>query len=459
MIPLVSIISTVYNQELFLADMISSVLAQTYPHFQLIIVDDGSTDQTESIARSFSDPRIEYYRLPENGHIAAATNFGFQKVRGTYTAAIDGDDQWKPEKLEKQVRFMEAHPEYSACFTWVDLIDENGTDANDRAPELQKNFQAQTWTMDEHIRQMYFHGCRLNYPSSMVRSEVIPKIGGHDLFYVQAPDLEWWARLAQIGTFAVIEEPLTNYRHVFSSNYNGSSRSAETETRFFTEYMLILYHLIKDMKPDLFIRSFKDYFRSPDSHTPDELLCEKAFLLSTVPNGTGMTNPFGLLLLEQLLGAPDTALLLKETYHFSTLQCRELTTIHYFRDWYLQNELNRLNRELSQAAYSNSEMQTEIHGNRAYIHNLEEASHAQQAYIDNLTAASASQQAYISNLERDLRSRQSYIDGLAAQTEEACRRAEALECELHASVQELEALKNSTSWKLTKPLRTLKHKK
>lgn len=473
MIPLVSIVSTVYNQESFLADMISSVLAQTYPHFQLIIIDDGSTDQTEAIARSFSDPRIEYYRLPENGHIAAATNFGLRKIRGAYMAVIDGDDQWKPEKLEKQVRFMEEHPEYNVCFTWVDLIDENGNLANERDLELQKHFQAHTWTMDEHIRQMYFHGCRLNNPSSMIRSDIIPKVGEHNLFYVQAPDLEWWARLAQIGSFAVIEEPLTNYRHVFSSNYNSSSRSTETETRFFTEYMLILFHLIKNMKPDLFISSFKEYFKSPDSHTPDELLCEKAFLLSTVPNGTGKTNPFGLLLLEQLLGSPDTALLLKEKYHFSTLQCRNLTTVHYFNDWYLQNEQNRLNQELSQAAYLNNQMQTEIHGNRAYIHNLEEASHAQQAYIDNLTATSASQQAYVSNLEHDLRSRQSYIDGLAAQIRElnerlavseaqaveALRHADVLDSELHASVQELELLKNSTSWKLTKPLRTLKHKK
>ena len=442
MIPLVSIVSTVYNQESFLADMISSVLAQTYPHFQLIIIDDGSTDQTEAIARSFSDPRIEYYRLPKNGHIAAATNFGLRKVRGAYMAVIDGDDQWKPEKLEKQVCFMEKHPEYSACFTWVDLIDENGNLANERDPELQKHFQAHTWTMDEHIRQMYFHGCRLNNPSSMIRSDIIPKVGDYNWFYVQAPDLEWWARLAQIGSFAVIEEPLTNYRHVFSSNYNSSSRSTETETRF------------------------KKHFKSPDSHTPDELLCEKAFLLSAVPNGTGKTNPFGLLLLEQLLGSPDTALLLKKKYHFSTLQCRDLTTVHYFNDWYLQNEQNRLNQELSQAAYLNNQMQTEIHGNRAYIHNLEEASHAQQAYIDNLTAASASQQAYVSNLEHDLRSRQSYIDGLSAQIQDLNVRlassdaqTASLRTELQASKQELESLKNSTSWKLTKPLRTLKHKK
>ena len=446
--PLVSIVCTVYNQEAFLSDAVKSVLAQTYPDFQLILIDDGSTDRTSEIALSFSDPRIEYYKLSENGHIATATNFGFQKVRGAYTAVIDGDDQWKPEKLEKQVRFMEKHPEYSACFTWVDLIDENGNLANERDPELQKHFQAHTWTMAEHIRQMYFHGCRLNNPSSMIRSDIIPKVGDHNLFYVQAPDLEWWARLAQIGSFAVIEEPLINYRHVFSSNYNISSRSTETETRFFTEYMLILFHLIKNMKPDLFISSFKEYFKSSDSHTPDELLCEKAFLLSAVPNGTGKTNPFGLLLLEQLLGSPDTALLLKEKYHFSTLQCRDLTTVHYFNDWYLQNEQNRLNQELSQAAYLNNQMQTEIHGNRAYIHNLEEASHAQQAYI--------------SNLEHDLRSSQSYIDALTTQILSLQKQltisndqTNLLNDELQASKQELEALKNSASWKFTKPLRVL----
>ena len=202
------------------------------------------------------------------------------------------------------------------------------------------------------------------------------------------------------------------------------------------------------MKPDLFISSFKEYFKSSDSHTPDELLCEKAFLLSAVPNGTGKTNPFGLLLLEQLLGSPDTALLLKEKYHFSTLQCRDLTTVHYFNDWYLQNEQNRLNQELSQAAYLNNQMQTEIHGNRAYIHNLEEASHAQQAYI--------------SNLEHDLRSSQSYIDALTTQILSLQKQltisndqTNLLNDELQASIQELEALKNSASWKFTKPFRVL----
>ena len=124
--PLISVIMTAYNAEEFIEKSIRSVLEQTYQNLQLIIINDGSNDLTGQIVRKFNDPRIEYFELPENRHIAYATNIGFSKVRGDYIAIIDSDDIWFPNKLEKQICYLRSNPQHQGCFTWVTLIDENG---------------------------------------------------------------------------------------------------------------------------------------------------------------------------------------------------------------------------------------------------------------------------------------------------------------------------------------------
>lgn len=103
---LVSIITPVYNSEKYIGDTIKSVLEQTYKNWEMLIIDDCSTDNTAEAINQFDDPRIKYFKLDKNSGAAVARNVALEKAKGRYIAFLDADDIWKPEKIEKQVEFM-----------------------------------------------------------------------------------------------------------------------------------------------------------------------------------------------------------------------------------------------------------------------------------------------------------------------------------------------------------------
>ena len=106
---LVSIITPSYNCAKYLPDCIHSVLAQTYPYWELLIVDDCSTDDTEALVKSYEDNRIFYYRNDVNQGAAYSRNLALREARGRWIAFLDSDDMWMPQKLEHQISFMEKN--------------------------------------------------------------------------------------------------------------------------------------------------------------------------------------------------------------------------------------------------------------------------------------------------------------------------------------------------------------
>lgn len=124
---LISIITPVYNAEKYLADHLASVEAQTYTHWEHILVDDCSSDSSAEIVKSYQakDPRIKYHRLEENSGAGIARNKAIELAKGDYIAFLDSDDQWYPEKLERQLTFMQKN-DYAFTFTDYDRVDETG---------------------------------------------------------------------------------------------------------------------------------------------------------------------------------------------------------------------------------------------------------------------------------------------------------------------------------------------
>ncbi len=121
---LVSIIMPSYNTGRFIAESIESVLAQTYPDWELIIVDDCSTDNTDEIVASFHDDRIRYLKNEKNSGAATSRNRALREAKGKWIAFLDSDDLWLPEKLEKQIAFMEKN-DYHFSYTDYIEIDED----------------------------------------------------------------------------------------------------------------------------------------------------------------------------------------------------------------------------------------------------------------------------------------------------------------------------------------------
>ncbi len=129
--PLVSVITPVYNCEKYIVQTIESVLNQTYTNWEMILADDCSPDKSADIIKSFQkkDPRIKYIRLSENGGAAKARNKALEISRGRYIAYLDADDIWLPEKLARQIAFMEEnHAQFSCCD--YEKIEADGTNLN-----------------------------------------------------------------------------------------------------------------------------------------------------------------------------------------------------------------------------------------------------------------------------------------------------------------------------------------
>ena len=122
--PIVTVLLPVYNVERYLREAVESILAQTLESFELLIVDDGSTDGTEVICRSFTDPRVRVHRYEKNAGIIFALNAGIDLITTKYVARMDADDVSLPDRLARQVALLESRPDLAACGCWlVELVD------------------------------------------------------------------------------------------------------------------------------------------------------------------------------------------------------------------------------------------------------------------------------------------------------------------------------------------------
>lgn len=122
---LVSIVMPSWNTARFIGDSIRSVLAQTYPHWELLIVDDCSTDDTDDVVASFADARIRFFKNETNSGAAVSRNRALREAEGEWIAFLDSDDLWAPDKLEKQIAFMQAN-DCPLSYTEYEKIDEAG---------------------------------------------------------------------------------------------------------------------------------------------------------------------------------------------------------------------------------------------------------------------------------------------------------------------------------------------
>ncbi|MEO5935993.1 MAG: glycosyltransferase family A protein, partial [Terriglobales bacterium] len=122
--PLVSVIIPTYNSESYIRETLASVFAQTYHNFEVMVVDDGSSDQTAAVVKSYGD-RVTFVAQANQGP-AAARNHGIRLAKGELISFLDSDDLWLPDKLEKQVRFMAEHPEYGLISTDMSIFDSRG---------------------------------------------------------------------------------------------------------------------------------------------------------------------------------------------------------------------------------------------------------------------------------------------------------------------------------------------
>ena len=210
----ITLLLPVYNGERYLCETLQSLLSQTYTAFELLIIDDGSTDNSASIIQSFDDPRIRLLKNPERLKLSGALNRGMKEAKGKYIARMDADDIALPQRLQLQFEYMEAHPAIGVCGTAIEIFGQ-GSPRKDIYPAT-----------SDAIRAYALFDCPFCHPSVMMRKDMFLQ---HDLWYDGAyyptEDYELWARATELFPTVNLDGILLRYR-VHDNSMTGSDWDA-----------------------------------------------------------------------------------------------------------------------------------------------------------------------------------------------------------------------------------------
>ena len=274
-LPLVSVIMPCYNHGNYVGKAIETVLNQTYPNIELIVVDNGCTDNSFEVISQYKD-RIKIFRLEKNDR-RLCSEIMMRAVTGEYVAYATADDEWEPEKIELQMDAFFSISNLQACFTWALYADEN---MQIRADQSNNVFLVKNRSREQWIRRFIYSGNCLCCPSGIFRKATLESINKLNRGYKQLSDFDQWVWLIQQGEIYVVEKPLVRFRwHTEDANPNDSAPTTENAIRTDREYIEIVLRTIEYMNDSFFREAFKEDFVNLTAENHQELLCEKFFLL------------------------------------------------------------------------------------------------------------------------------------------------------------------------------------
>lgn len=221
--PKISVVMPVYNGEKYLRESIDSILDQTLDDFEFIIIDDGSTDSTESIIKSYQDSRIRYIKNEINLGVARTLNRGLDAAKGEYIARMDADDIAVPDRFEKQVAFMDKHKNIAICSGIMEYFGEI------EMPECYTVFGVENMRIN-----MLFDSC-LYHPAVMMRRSIIEtEHYRYDNAFDKVEDYELWTRLMLKHDIDNIPSLLLRYRihkNQVTKNYTKEHKDRAAKVR------------------------------------------------------------------------------------------------------------------------------------------------------------------------------------------------------------------------------------
>jgi glycosyltransferase involved in cell wall biosynthesis len=199
--PTISVIMSVYNGEKYLNEAISSVLSQDFSDFEFIIIDDGSTDKSLEIIKSFNDERVKIISR-ENRGLIASLNQAISASTGEYIARMDADDICLPNRFSVQLKAFN-NPEIAVVGSWATKINENGEELG-----------LMSYPPSEHqkIKRFFIKHNPFIHSSMMIKKEVFDNVGVYDSKYKHAEDYELWSRMLHKFKAVNIPDPLIKYR-------------------------------------------------------------------------------------------------------------------------------------------------------------------------------------------------------------------------------------------------------
>lgn len=226
-----SVILSTYNEEKYIAKSIQSILDQTYPYFEFIIVNDGSTDSTLQIVRSFSDPRIVVIDKPNTG-LPDSLNKGIECAKYDWIARMDGDDIAMPNRFERQINYIKKE---SA------IIGGQFISINEDGNAISGKISRKPLTYAKCKFALLFGMSPLAHPTVLIKKELLVQYGGYDVNFRASQDLELWCRLVSFANMVNISDPILFYRQ-HNNNITNKRKDLQRKLAFlgFMKYVLKL---------------------------------------------------------------------------------------------------------------------------------------------------------------------------------------------------------------------------
>jgi glycosyltransferase involved in cell wall biosynthesis len=244
--PKITVIMPVYNCELYIQEAVESILNQTYSDFELLIIDDASSDQTVSIIKKYNDPRIQLIEKPLNTGYTNSLNYGLLLAKGKYIARMDGDDISLPKRFAKQVAYMEAHPEVVVCGTSYKIV------GNDKHISIPENHDV--------IKLAFLKTNCILHPSVMIRKSVLDEFSIiYDTSKEPAEDYDMWVRLSTYGKLHNLQDILIEYR-IYTGQVSRKRTIEQKKNDSIIKFQLLnhLDIIIEDEERDFLTNFFKE---------------------------------------------------------------------------------------------------------------------------------------------------------------------------------------------------------
>lgn len=201
--PKITVLMSAYNAETYIAEAIESVLNQTFTDFEFLIINDGSTDETEKTITCYKDNRIRYYSQ-ENTGVSKALNIGLNMAEGKYIAKLDADDVCYPTRFQEQYDFMENNPDYVVCGSYADVIDENGN--------YIYTFNKIASLNDDIQKEMIYKNSIIHSSSFYLRTAALSVGGYYEPIRQYFEDYMFFSKLITIGKAFNFKKALIKYR-------------------------------------------------------------------------------------------------------------------------------------------------------------------------------------------------------------------------------------------------------
>lgn len=225
--PLISVITPTYNRANYLHEAIDSVLNQSYSNFEHLIIDDGSTDNTEELVACYLNSQKVRYFYQENQGQSVARNKGVTQAKGEFICFLDSDDRWKLHKLKASLAAFEQHPEVDVVYGDYEFIDQHG-----KKLKL-KNMPRYSGRISKELIK---DNC-VSMNTTMVRAKTVKAIGGFSSHVKVADDYDLWLRLSAKSKFLYLPEVLADYRVMKNQISYDTKRRLDSNTEIITRFL------------------------------------------------------------------------------------------------------------------------------------------------------------------------------------------------------------------------------